>query len=301
MGDQRPPDLEGKVDFIWRQFVDVCDAPITVWVQAMRQPAINFLLAWFALDLKQIMIARYRPSSPWRVGRSWRHGGLGRKGKRGPIRDRLRKLFSWDPNEALGRMLDPDDALRGREVGRWGATLWLIEGQIERILFYWMVIELTTTFLYEWTSAVSQTIYCKNRDDAVLLCEVENYYLSGIVGWQAINWGEPRKRRNIVFYNGFGASQGVNVAAASFSISVTNIDPFTPTRVFTRLTIANGPRAGHYEESEAEVEVGESVDMKGTLQLGTGETFIPEVRVEGQGLITTGVFHLHANAYVRHF
>src|SRR5690606_41018058 len=51
-----------------------------------------------------------------------------------------------------------------RKVSQGVRALWFIDGVIQRLLWWWLVIDLTTDFLYEWTSLVNESIYCRIGD-----------------------------------------------------------------------------------------------------------------------------------------
>lgn len=239
-----PPGLEEKLGFIFSEMIDACDAPISVWLECMWQPLFQLVLEWYAIDIKQIIITYYRPRIPGGFPRLGRHGSRGRKGKRKLRRNPVTGLLEFDPNEFLGKLLQGGEEFPSRPVGLWAARFWIIEGVIERITFWWFVLEVLTDFLYRWMSAVAETKYCKARDNAVFLSQKSGTVSIGILGWSVTGWGSPQKMRRILFYNGFGVMQAVGPGIASFSGTCTGRLPGVSGSISARLRVVNGPNFG---------------------------------------------------------
>lgn len=287
------PGLEEKVDFIYSQLVDPCDAPISVWIEKMWVPLGKLVLEWYAFDVQNMIIAFVRPGRAIFGRRGRRHwGGRGHKSKRGRFWRAIYGVLEFDISEFVGKHFPGAKVVRARNVSPGVVQLWLIEGVIERFLFYWMVIDLTTDFVYRWQSAVAQTAWCHARDDAVFVGEVSDYPLIGIVGWQAINWGTPKKIRHILFYNGFGVTPGLGGGVGALSTVFTPVPGHNNAFAKARIRCVSGPNVGR--ESVWEETFTDDAPKGVTLGINAtgGDTLVVEVIVGGVFLMgATFVVH----------
>lgn len=268
--------------FIVRQFVDPCDAPITIWLETMGPALVHALIAWFAVDLVQIVRTMFTPPLyGWRMRNQGHRSGLNKSRKKG-LKSFLGKIVEFDPNAYVGNALSP---FADEEM------VMLLPGEVYFVTltdvvilaaFYWSVIDVGTGFLYEWTSAVAQTKYCQARDDASFLATAPGYPLLGIFGWDAVGILDVSKSRNIDFFNGFGVSQSVSHGMVGLSFSYQNTgggagDPW----IECRMTCLTGPRAGSYHEQRVATGVGVAGSGGCTYDMGVGEVWIGEIRVNG--------------------
>ncbi len=292
------PDLEQRLPFIWRQFMDPCDAPITIWVEAFWPAFVNALLSWFAVDASQILMAYIRPG----VGRwytvGYRHVGGGKRGSRKPGGKWWEKISGWDPNEVIAKEIGGWQELKGFELLPGEVEFWLVEEVIEKEFFWWMVLDLSTTFLYEWTSGVAKSKYCQARDDAVLLAEGGSYPLQGIFGWDEVGAMSPTKMRNIAFFDGFGVMQTVASGVVSVYFTATNVGGgIGPAWIEFRMVCGNGPRAGPSPAQRHNQSDANSIRRGATAQALPGEIWWGEIRVNGTWIIDKPSMHVHAVAH----
>ena len=297
-------EFEERLDWIINSLSDMCDAPITVWIEKLWQPLGTLILSWFALDIKNIFVAYLRPGLLAIEGRSSRHWGGGDKhGKRDGFKgawDRLGTVAGWDPNEVLGKELWGADELRARPLPPGAAWLWIFEGTIERLLFYWMVVDLGSEFLYNWMSAVEETKYCLASRDAMFLAECGPYPLLGIFGWDTQGSFHPQKMRNIDFFNGFGvmASGGAGSAGGSASITLPEDGPATA-QIDCRIRCLLGPSAGAVAMSSTEVQRGQTVEVGAGTAVASGDLIVFEIRVNA-GMTMNKAHLYYQQAFVFH-
>jgi hypothetical protein len=277
-----PPGLEEKLDFIFSEMLDVCDAPITVWIECMFVPFEQLVLEWYAIDLKQIIITFFRPKLPYQGLRWGRHGSRGRKGKRKLRRNPLTGILEFDPNEFLGKLLQGGEEFAERPVGPWAARFWIIEGVIERITFWWFVLEIVSDFLYRWMSAVAETAYCRARDNPVFLGMNSGTISIGILGWAPSGWGAPVKMRRILFYNGYGVMQAVGNGIASFSGACRGTLEGVSGSISARVRIINGPGLGREAVHTVYTTDLNEAAFALTIDIGPADTVIVETLADHQ-------------------
>lgn len=283
-----------KIQFIWKQIIDPCDAPITVWIWLMWAPFKKLILQWYAVDVLQIYTAYLRPNfAPYRP-RSRRHWGGGKKKKRPKGSRRRINPVAFDPNEFIGDTLMGFNELGGFRPYPGEMFIWTVEGVIERLLFYWMILDLGTDFLYEWTSAVAATKYCHARDDAVLRATSDGYPLLGIFGWDPMGPLDVVKMRHIIGFNGyavtvpFGPGQMAAICQAQPVVGHVP-DPW----INIRLRCLLGTRQGLTVES-GEIH-SQSAEVTAAVQgiCWTGETWIAEIKVNGLWNIIDPTLDIH--------
>lgn len=277
-------EFEKRLDWIINSLSDMCDAPITVWIEKLWKPLGELILTWYALDLKNIFTAYLRPGLFAIEGRSTRHWGRGEKGKRrtgfSKSWERVGTVVGWDPNEVLGKGLWGGDELRARPLPPGAQYLWIFEGVIERLLFYWMVVDLGTTFLYNWMSAVEETKYCLASRDAVFTGKMGPHPLLGLFGWDPQGPFVPQKMRNISFFNGFGVGASGGMGSAGGSALVTIPPEYTePVTVECRIRCLTGPSAGAEVYSSHTIEPSHSAAVGCGTAIQSGDVVIFEIRV----------------------
>lgn len=278
-------DFERKLDWIINEFTDMCDAPLTVWIEKLWQPLGTLILAWYVVDLKNIFVSWLRPGLFAIEGRSTRHWGRGEKGKKrtgfSKAWERIGTVVGWDPSEVLGKELWGAEELRARPLPPGAAFLWIFEGVIERLFFYWMVLDLGTEFLYNWMSSVEETKFCKAQRQAILLANRGPEPLLGIFGWDNIGFDFVLKQRNIDFWNGFGCigSTGQGSAGATASIFLPPNGPETA-NIWCRIRCTFGPSAGSEVMSHFTIGRGQVVEAGCGTAIASGDLIIFEILVD---------------------
>ena len=289
------PDPEHRLPFIWKQFIDPCDAPVTVWLEALWPAFLDALIAWYSVDLVQILRSAFKPPlMGWRV-RSTRHGGHSSRQRPHGLKRRWKDIITFDPNDWVGHQLNPYFEEEMITLLPGEIEFWMGFELIVMFEFYMQVFDLSTAFLYEWTSGVAKTKYCQARDDAVLVASAPGYPLLGIFGWDAVGTLDVVKMRNIDFFNGFGVSQNVGPGVVSMSFSYENHGgaPGGPW-IEARMTCLNGPRAGSYAFRRISSEAGGSGTEGVTYDMSAGEIWIGEIRVNGGYQIINPTLFCHA-------
>jgi hypothetical protein len=290
-------EFERKLDWVLDSLSDMCDAPITVWIEKLWDPLGHLILSWYVIDLKNVFTAYLRPGLYAVEGRNSRHWGGGKKGKPrtgfGDAWNRLGTVVGWDPNEVLGKGLWGADELRARPLPPGAQYLWIFEGVIERLFFYWMVVDLGTEFFYNWMSAVEETKYCQASRDAMFLADCGPYPLLGIFGWDTQGAFHPIKQRNISFFNGFGvmAHGGAGSAGGSAIIHLPDGGPLQAT-IQTRIRCLLGPSAGSETFSETIIQRGSTVTVGAGTAVASGDLIVFEIRVDaGMDLLKAHLFY----------
>lgn len=196
----RPPGLIDKVNFIIDFIQDPCEAPWQVYVETALPALGDLILVWFDFGLDDVIRGYFRPAGLRSFGH-WRGRKRLPKNRRKPSLVRsLKELLEDDLGNIIGKHLPGANIVKARKVSSLERTLWIIDTQIQRVLFYWMVIDVTTDFFYSWTSTLIKTEYCQNQYNYALYGEADQYALTP--GGQAAISGlftEKKRRGNLSY------------------------------------------------------------------------------------------------------
>lgn len=169
--NRRPPSYLDKVNTIIDFVEHPCQAPWQVYVELALIPAGKAILQLVEPSLLDIVRAYFRPKG-LRKGRHGRHGR--RRGRRGGIPD---------TSELIGHHLPGYNATSMRHVSDGVKFLWLVDGVIQRVFWYWLIADVTLDFFYNWTSAIQKSEYCKYQDQGGAAISGENFGSTGLTRW----------------------------------------------------------------------------------------------------------------------
>ena len=157
----RPPGIIDRVNYVIDMWERPCGASWWVYIRTAGPAFLDLVVFLLCFDLGDIIryifrpgyaIARYQRSHP-RAARLGGHtSGLSRGGRR-----RTRSLHRRVTDKLPGMK-----KLRQRHVTRGVVHLWVIDGVMQRILWYWLLVEGLTGFLYNWTSILYRTEACRS-------------------------------------------------------------------------------------------------------------------------------------------
>lgn len=289
MSKPRPKDWPEQMQFIWDFAMDPCDAPITVWIELFWPALRQFILNWFEISVFGVMVAFFRPRYPLKGGRAIGHYSRHKKRSRVPKKIQWQGILDFDPSEFIGHQLGGALGLPDRPVGLWQTRFWLIEGVIERVAFWYSVMELSTEFLYTWTSSMAETVYCRARDDAVYMGRQEAWPELPIMGWVAFPIDDIIKLRRMSFATGFGCVPAVGRGVATFDAGVRCVDPLASGFASLRITVHHLDGSETVENVTREVPKGETAYLAPFTDVAAGELVTWEARVEGAIMEWVGV------------
>jgi len=126
-----------------------CDVPWVVYIETARPAALEALVAIACFDIGDVLRFIFRPAGL----RSGRHGGRPRKGRHGRKAKGIRAR--------LARKLPPFARLQQRKLTQGVKNLWIIDGVGQRLLWWWLIADVSTGFLYNWTSMIYKTEKCQ--------------------------------------------------------------------------------------------------------------------------------------------
>ena len=267
----RPPGIIDRVNYVIESLNNPCNAPWAVYLETAGPAALDALIALVCFDFLDIIRWLFRPAGI----RSGRHLGRGRRGKKRPRRAGL-------PTRAL-RKLPGVSALQNRKVTNGVRTLWVIDGIGQRLLWWWLVIDVATGFLYNWTSAVRKTEFCQMADSggAALNTGPPGGVLA-IQGWQGVAYQNDAYQRGAVSINQGGGSVGPGRYQVVASYQMQNLTQAT-TQCGLRIIIGTAAGSGPQGESFASLNGGGQAGMVSTASFQGPGTYSIEAIINFGG------------------
>lgn len=197
----RHPNVLHKINYVVNFLADTCDAPLQVYLDTFLTAFLRLLISYFALDLIQIITGFARPKKA--LAKSRRRRQAARGGKHGKPRTWRTAWLSWlafDPYEEIGRNMRGAEVMAGREVTAGTIHMWTIYTHLQRIAFWWMVIDLTTDFWYNWFSAVNATRFCQAQRNGWLHAVGPDQSKTGLLNPFPTTCGTIEKQRGPCFW-----------------------------------------------------------------------------------------------------
>ena len=145
----KQPGFFEQINYIKKFVSNPCDAPWTVYVELFFPALGKALLMILAFGMDDVLRGFFRPKGvrgPW-------HRRRGRKGKA-----RFRGIP--EIGEAIGSRLPGAEEVRGRSVSQGVKHMWMVDGVLQRILWYWLLVDVVVEGLYQWTSMINKTEFC---------------------------------------------------------------------------------------------------------------------------------------------
>ncbi len=145
------PGYFDKVNYVIDSWTRGCEAPWFIYVETMGPAALKAFITLMTFGWDDVARGFFRP----RGLRSQRHR---RKGKK---TGRLARFFP-EIGEEIGKRLPGATEVKGRFYGHGEKALWLIDGVIQRGLFWWLIADVTIDFAFNWTSLLYESDFCKD-------------------------------------------------------------------------------------------------------------------------------------------
>lgn len=270
----RAPGIIDKVNAVLKYFENPCDAPWTIYFETALPALGEAIITVLSFGFDDVVRGALRPGG-LRSGRHFR----GRKGGGG-----LGRAIP-EVGEMLGAMLPGAKAAKQRSVTQGVKNLWLLDGVIQRALWYWLVADVTATFAFEWTSAINESRFCQAQGVGAALSKDHG----GVVCFSTANaWTTPPIEQ-IVYQTGFaGARFGAHTNNGLPFNAVTELSgvPVPPLPFGSiEMRVFSGPGQGDVIQGTLDAEGNQTVmDSRES----NGEPLIYQYRTNGGTLACTG-------------
>ena len=219
----RPPGIIDRVNYVVESFNNPCEAPWAVYVETALPAALDALIAVVCFDIGDVLRFVFRPATT----RSSRHIGRKKKGQHGRKPKGIRAK--------LAAKLPAFERLQQRKLSQGVRTLWVIDGIGQRLLWWWLVADVASGFLYNWTSMVYKSEACQMAlSPGYALRENVDQLFAAIQIWPDVGYIDLDYQKGNVGAEAFsfGAGSGEFHVVASVSVeNTTNQDTDAELRI----------------------------------------------------------------------
>lgn len=239
----KAPGYLDKIQAILKLVENPCDEPWTVYLELAIEPLFNVVVALLTFGMDDVIRGYFRPKNL----RSGRHLRRGKRGKR--FKGGIPEL-----GEEIGKKLPGAEWQRNRIVTHGVKVMWLIDGVLQRALFWWMVADLSIDFFYDWASAIFETEQCEKSLYRRLLAQGNTGGTHALFGWVGVLLPETVYSEGLIWNVDFidlpkgewDVTLEATVKAAitiedtmKFDVALAKDGTFTEFYTFSSTTIAN--------------------------------------------------------------
>lgn len=177
----RPPRELGyfdKVNYVIDSWVRPCEAPWYVYIETLWPAALEGFLVLITFGWADVARGYWRPK--------------GMRGRRfGKRKGKWRRRIPRFPEigNLIGSQLPGAERFKDRHWGAGGRHLWAIDGVAQRLLFGWLVIDVTVDFFYNWTTLLNLTAWCKNSHLGRFSYQNLAWFPTANGGWRLAGFG----------------------------------------------------------------------------------------------------------------
>lgn len=168
-----------------------CDAPTMAYVETFFPAAGKAVITLLSFGLDDVARGFFRPK------------GLYPKGCLGRNKRRRGAIGIPEVGEEIGKRIPGAETVKSRQYGGLEKNLWLLDGLAQRVLFWFMVIDVITDFSYDWTSGIYKKKFCEDAGSSQLVTTdyAQTFGMPPSGGWHTTHGGFTVTIRN-AFYNG---------------------------------------------------------------------------------------------------
>jgi hypothetical protein len=268
------PDFINKVNAVIKYFQNPCDAPWAIYFETALPALGEAILTILDFGFDDVVRGAVRPKGL----RSGRHTRRGRRG--GGLGKAIPEI-----GEMLGAMVPGSKAARDRKVSQGVKNLWLLDGVIQRVLWYWLVADVTATFAFNWTSAIQESRFCQNQGVGAALATVPPGGVCFAVGnfWTSVQTSQVEYATGGATSRNGGHQNGGKPFNCSSALSGTLLPPFTSGALELRSVVGGIP-----SEPISATEDADGLQSVVDSMSSGGEPVLYQMRSNGGGFACSG-------------
>ena len=225
----RPPGMMDKINYVVKYVENPCDAPWTIYFETLLPALGKAVIAVLSFGMGDLFRGYFRPKGL----RAKPRRGKGKKG-------RFKTAMMPEVGNVIGKKL-PGAEIAGRAVGgQDGAgklvkaalafqhgtkNLWIIDLGLQRLLWWWLIIDITVDFFYHWTSLINQSEFCSKQNATGIAVTGNGGAFLGLFGWAAILLPNILWQRGGVNWNVSTLSLPPGLFQLALGLTVKNVDP----------------------------------------------------------------------------
>ncbi len=152
-----------------------CNVPFVVYAETFLPALGKATLTMLSFGMDDVIRGAFRPKK----GRGGFHR---RKGKK---RSKFRLRFP-ELGNLIGATVMTDGTFVTRDVSQGTRHLWVVDTALQRILFFWLIFDVISEGVYQWSSLILQSEFCQAALAEKLFAQGDGGALLGILDWQAL-------------------------------------------------------------------------------------------------------------------
>lgn len=157
-----------KINYIVKTLSDPCDEPWLLYAELAIPAFGEAILMILGFGLDDVVRGWARPKGfKTRKQRRRLLTKIEKAGKFGRI-IRFIPGLGFDIGNTIGRLLPFAAAARTRKVSQGIRNLWIIDGVLQRVLWWWLIADVTIDFFYAWTSLMEKAGRCETQGMSTL-------------------------------------------------------------------------------------------------------------------------------------
>lgn len=158
----------------------------TVWASTLVPVLGTAIIQVFSFGVGDILRGYFRPTNLRGLGGFTRvpvRGEKGKAGKKGKL-----KRFSEPPEigNEIGKKLPGSEMIRGRKVTGAEEVFWVVDTKVERVLWWWLIADVTDDFITNWTTAIMESEACRDEGSYTVSAHRDNQGPYVPDQWQAV-------------------------------------------------------------------------------------------------------------------
>lgn len=146
----KDPSFFDKTNYVIDSWAQPCEAPWYIYIETMGPAALEAFITLITFGWDDVARGYFRPRGLYKRRSGKRKGKWAKRVPRFP-----------EIGEEIGKRIPGADRQKGKKWSELGKTLWRIDGVIQQGLFWWLVVDVTNDFFFNWTSVLYETEWCK--------------------------------------------------------------------------------------------------------------------------------------------
>lgn len=147
------PGYLGALNYVIDAWAVPCEAPWYIMVETAGPAALDALITFATFGWDDVFRGYVRPKQMSR-----------RMKKKKPFRIKGVPIYFPEIGEFIGKRLFGAKRFQAMKYSAGNITIWRMDGNLQRGMFYWLVADIVVDFFFEWTSQLYATEWCKHSD-----------------------------------------------------------------------------------------------------------------------------------------
>lgn len=170
----QPPGIIDRVNYVVEFWEDPCAAPWTVYAETALPALGTAGLAFIEPSPTDVLRAYVKPRGARSAGR---FGGFLKGGEAAE-----REALIPDTSELIGERIPFKARFDAPVLAERFKYFWIIDGAIQRVLWYYTIADIVSEFLFEWTTLINESKACSidRGGSALLTRESQFIFFTGV-------------------------------------------------------------------------------------------------------------------------